>query len=112
MMYQASKKTDFTVDLIWRGSLRLTPMITVTKVRYLVLQFCRCDRPNGELRKRYNTNFGRRKLWQIWWLMTNPLTIFILTDLLCKGAKLLMFFHQSCVLAIWKLLLINPKWLV
>ena len=27
MTYQASKKTDFTVDLLWWGSLRLTPII-------------------------------------------------------------------------------------
>ena len=26
---QASKKTDFTVDLIWWGSLRLAPTITM-----------------------------------------------------------------------------------
>ena len=29
MTYQASKKTDFTVDLIWWGSLRLTPIIII-----------------------------------------------------------------------------------
>ena len=28
MTYQASKKTDFTVDLIWWGSLRLAPIIS------------------------------------------------------------------------------------
>ena len=27
MMYQASKKTDFTVDLLWWDLLRLTPII-------------------------------------------------------------------------------------
>ena len=29
MTYQASKKTDLTVDLIWWDSLRLTPIINV-----------------------------------------------------------------------------------
>ena len=31
MTYQASKKTDFTVDLLWWGSLRLAP-INLTKL--------------------------------------------------------------------------------
>ena len=36
MMYQASKKTDFNVDLIWWGSLSLAPVkVTVIHVIYV-----------------------------------------------------------------------------
>ena len=36
MMYQASKKTDFTVDLIWWGSLRLAPIKNVCMLVTLI----------------------------------------------------------------------------
>ena len=36
MMYQASKKTDFTVDLLWWGSLRLAPIIATVYVVYIL----------------------------------------------------------------------------
>ena len=37
MTYQASKKTDVTVDLIWWGSLRLAPIKETTQ-RYMTIQ--------------------------------------------------------------------------
>ena len=37
MTYQASKKTDFTVDLIWWGSLRLAPITNNIYLRFPIM---------------------------------------------------------------------------
>ena len=37
MTYQASKKTDFTVDLIWWGSLRLAQLSNLSTFASMVL---------------------------------------------------------------------------